>query len=187
MEIQFDLTIDDIEAYSLYHRRHVVLPNNRNVVAKYIFAFLGVIWFFIGIDLWFSGHIISAIILYASILFVVIYISYLSSSSRNKKKIRKEIMRCYGNGRNDVLGKHDFSISPDGLKETFDLGQSNLKWKLIENIISTDKHIFLTMVGGLKAFIIPKTAFPDDTRMKQFIAQLEEYCPLQSMVNNRND
>lgn len=187
MEIQYDLNLEDVEAFNLYYRRHVFIPNNRNMIAKYILSFLIVIWGFIILDLWFSGHIASATILTATIIFLLVYISYLNSAPRINKRIQKETLRCYGKGQNDVIGRHNFSISPDGITSFNKMYQSMVNWGVIENVISTDKQIFLTMTGGLRAFIIPKTAFSDDMRMKQFISQAEEYCKqakLQKEISN---
>ena len=177
VNVEFNLTLDDVEAFNLYYRKNILQPLNqsRNMVTKLIFVLLFVVWIFITLDLWFSGHIISGIILIASIIFVIAYFSILNSNRNIRKRIRKELSRCYGNGENDILGKHNFSISPEVITDVTDVSQSTAKWEIIENVVSTDKCIFLTMTGSTRALIIPKRAFHDETSFKKFIIEAEEY------------
>jgi hypothetical protein len=176
-EIEFELSLDDVETYNLYYLRNVLKPliRNRNRIVRIGFGFLFAIWIFIILDVWFSEHIITAIIMIASIILVIGYSMYLNTSTYIRKRIKEDLTRWYGHGKNDVIGRHKLSVSDDGINDLVEIGQSSVSWEAIEEVISTDKYIFLTMTGGSKAIIIPKSAFSDDTSLNNFIAKSEEY------------
>lgn len=109
------------------------------------------------------------------VIFYVFYVCYRYSNSTIRRKIRKQLSNFYDKGSDGVTGKHRFMISQDGVTDVVDMGQQISKWGVIEDIVYTDKYIFLVMAGGASAHIIPKIAFTDNTQMKQFLVDAEEY------------
>jgi len=74
----------------------------------------------------------------------------------------KEVSKRYGQGRNDVIGKHEFSITQEDIRDSTEMGEQITRWDVIEDIVETDKYLFILFHGLAEAYIIPKRAFPDE-------------------------
>jgi hypothetical protein len=175
MYTEFDLTMDDVEAYGTYYVHQS--PQYRKILkTRRLVAYLiSLVFLLVGIFLLIVGSIFSGIITVIAGIFLFIYYYIIFSPSNLQKRIRKVLMRAYGKSANNIIGKHKLTISPDGVTDVTDMDQTTTKWKMIEHVISTDKHIFLTATNGLNVHIIPKTAFSEDVSLKQFIKESETY------------
>ena len=172
MNIEFDLTLDDVEAYSWYHYRHSLTLWKK--ITLIIFSVIAIGVLFLGILLLLSGEYNSGISGIVIAAFFVTY-CYIYSPPRIRYKIRKQAARYYGNSPNDVICKHKVLLSSNGMTDITDMGQSTTQWSLIEKMVSTEKYIFFTITGGLRAHIIPKAIFSDETLLNHFIAEVEQY------------
>jgi hypothetical protein len=94
----------------------------------------------------------------------------------NKKEIQKT--RLYNN-LNNLVGKHDLTISYDNILETTKNTQSISKWNSISKIVLSNSYLVFIR-HKLGPYIIPKSAFRDEQELEQFIDTAKVYC------NNQN-
>ncbi|MBN1191830.1 MAG: YcxB family protein [Dehalococcoidales bacterium] len=170
MKVEFNLNLDDLETYNLYYLKHVprYIDRDRNRLIAYLLAGIFIV---VGIfSLVFSDIPTGIIVIVGGILLLFYYV-YRFSTARLRRIVRQELNRAYGKGPNDVIGKHILTISPDGITDITDMGESITHWRMIEKVIDQEQFIFLTMIGGMKAHIIPKKAFMDDASLNQFLAE----------------
>jgi hypothetical protein len=92
-----------------------------------------------------------------------------------KKPIIKDISKRYGEGKNAVTGKHLVSITPENIKDIGETVEETAKWDIIENVVSTDKYLFIIARATQGALIIPRKAFADDAAFNLFAETAKKY------------
>jgi hypothetical protein len=109
MKIEYELNIDDLVAFSMYYVTHSPQMKRRVRVRKvlnYSFAALSLL---AAILFLLYGALPVAIYFFILCLFIIVY--YLLTQFNMRKRIRKDLNKIYGQGRNDIIGKHELSIT----------------------------------------------------------------------------
>ncbi len=92
-----------------------------------------------------------------------------------KRSIKKYVRRMYSEGKNKrLICKHKLSIAPEGIVETTDIGEASIRWSAVEKVESSDKYIFI-YTSAVGAIIVPRGAFPDDSKYSEFIETVKRY------------
>ena len=70
--------------------------------------------------------------------------------------------------------RHRLSIAPDGFVESSDFGLWKERWTGVQEIVASDRHIFI-YTDPNHAYIIPKEAFPDQSTCEEFVDAARRY------------
>jgi|ERR1700726_881176 len=69
--------------------------------------------------------------------------------------------------RSGVLGKHDYSLTEEGLREVTEVNDSLQKWNGIQDIIALPRYIFFR-INGYLFHVIPRRAFASEEQFYAF-------------------
>ena len=171
MDIEYEVNIDDLVAFNLYYYSHSPQIKRQMKTRQVIYlgtALLALIFAIIfTITKPWSWHVI--VFLYAYFIFVLFAYIHVFKQSNMEKRIRKELDRRYGQGRNDIIGKHQLSITPVEIKDTTEMGEQTTCWEAIEEVVNEVHHYFLVIRGSSSAYIIPKRAFTSESHAEKFL------------------
>ena len=88
--------------------------------------------------------------------------------------IYQPVIKGYTRKPNTVIGKHHLSITSEGINDVNEIGQTRTRWNGISRSANNDQYLFL--YGYYKTFyIIPRSAFPNETSFNQFIEVVKSY------------
>jgi hypothetical protein len=110
---------------------------------------------------------------FIAMFFMIIY--YFISNRMIIKRIKKEVIKRYGRGRNDVVGKHLFSITVERIKDITEMGEQVTPWDVIENIVTTDHYLFIIIRDSSNAYIVPRRTFINDSSFMKFAETARTY------------
>ena len=172
MSIEFEVSMDDILEFNLYHHQHS--PNSRRAclllrVIMFILMLLISLSFLIQTFVEESSAVYFLFWLILAVLWAVLFPRFYQRS------IKKEVEKMYNEGKNKgIICKHRLSLTPDMIINTTDFGESKTYWSSVEKIASTDNHVFI-YASAVMAFIIPKRAFSDESKYTEFIETARQY------------
>lgn len=167
MQVQYQLDLDDVVAFSSYHsrsskgtRRRLRLIQVCGIIFALIAALMWTRWG-IGLrTLFCTGYALFLLFGYPAY--------YRLSVKRNTRKI-------YSEGQNKgALGKHIISIDADGVAEISQVGESRTAWGGIEKVEENEDYVFL-YTGSLQAHVIPKLAFLSEGEAAEFLQLARVY------------
>jgi hypothetical protein len=69
------------------------------------------------------------------------------------------------------LGQWKLNLTEESITLTTEAKDMKSDWKAIENISETEKHVFI-FISAVKAFIIPKGAFENESSKKEFLEEV---------------
>ena len=177
MNIEYELNIDDLVAYNIYYFTNSPRIKRRMMVSKAIYLGGVLIIIILAITFLFIGRLSWLFIGFAAgyVIFVLLAANYHFKKSNIEKRIRKELTRRYGQGRNDIIGKHGLSITKEALKDSTEMDEHMIRWDVMEDVAETDQHLFIILHGLAEACIIPKRVFADEVGFQQFKKEAIEY------------
>jgi hypothetical protein len=170
MEIEYDLRLEDIEAFARFQLKHGPKLKPRLFV-QLIGLALAVAIVGLGLlagllseqpnTLWMSGFCGGAI---AGILTTFILLAFLQ-----KKLVVQQTSRLYNTEESRWhLAWRRLKITVDGFETTNDVEQLRYNWCVLSVIDSTDNHAFF-YTALHQAHIIPRRAFRDRQHFEEFI------------------
>jgi hypothetical protein len=167
MQVQYQLNIDDIVAFSLHYsrtsknaRRRIRRSQALGIIAAIAVALAWPRWGFEVRILYPLG--------YALFLLFGFPFYYRWSVERHTRKL-------YAAGQNKgALGNHIISLDSEGVLEISDVGESRTTWSGIEKVEENEAYIFL-FTGSLQAHMIPKRAFLSESEATEFFRLAQAY------------
>jgi YcxB-like protein len=176
MEVEYELTLEDISAFHAYYRRHAPASHRRidpivGVVILiscilYGLALLTVLalgvgsfWVPILIGAW-AGALIASI-------FDTWHFKWMAS-----RMSRKALE--YGRDAEKVLGWCRVILDPQGIHVTSQFSTCLYLWNGIEKIATTDEHLFIYVTTG-SAQVVPLRAFADGRAFDSFVDMAKRY------------
>jgi len=163
MKLNYILSEQDYIDFNIYHMktsktmiRSVMIQRLMGPVVFTIFAYLAYRISNISLLYW------SVIFLIASILWFLYYPKSL------EKKLKKHIYKLLSEDENrGLLGNQKLEMYDEELTVTNETGSSKVNYSVFNRIDYTEKHIF-AFNSSVSAYIIPLTAFENETKMKKF-------------------
>jgi hypothetical protein len=98
------------------------------------------------------------------------------------RKIRKLLEE--GDNKN-MLGSHRLILREDEVLETCSTAESRIKWQAVERIEENNDYIFL-YVSAVSAHILPKRAFPNSQKVREFYECAVRYKAQTAKTSNVN-
>jgi hypothetical protein len=171
--IKYELDIDDVLVFYSYHYQRPPLGRSR-IFRRYILLGSAPIFIIIAAVLWLFMDEQSILTVTVMIMGVLGLFYGIFSPLFTRKLLRSGVLKTYGQGKNRLIGKHEFSINPTEMKDKTDMGETTTCWDAIDYVEATDQYIFLT-VRGSGHYIVPKKAFSNNEAFKQFAETATAY------------
>ena len=156
MEIEYTLSKDDLMSFAMYQVDHAPAyrRRRRNLRVAYAVGFL-----LLALGTW--GLSQPAIL---HLMFIAIgFFFVLFGPVLDRWRVRRLVVRVYHQRRSrGVYSKRTLRVTPDGLEEISDHGESRTKWSAVDRIVSTANHTFIYLVADTNAIVIPKDAIEPD-------------------------
>lgn len=170
MEIEYEVVTDDFVEFfqtdaHLHQREHPYRT-------PYLFtSFILVIMILLYARIVTSAGIIGPFVfctpmLVASIVFFILYPSIL------KKTLKRSVESIYVSSHE--IGTHKLKITETWVIDKTSTSELDMQWIAVEKIVETDRHIFI-YTNPMKAFLIPKRAFPDEAKCREFIETAKKF------------
>jgi hypothetical protein len=163
MELQYDLTVDDLVAFNKHHiwhsptcRRSYYWNLIGGIVTGLLVAIL--IGVFYGTPEW--------TLLYCAIL---VPLCWLFWRVYYRVAMARRLRKLYREGENRGLaGAHVLITDDEGFTSKGQMGEGKLKWAVVERTVE-DKDYLYVYISAVSALIIPKRAFRDEQHMRAFL------------------
>ncbi len=168
MQVEFDISLDDIAAFNQYHWTH----QSRTAKCSYRISLAAI-----------PAMILLCAFLFAPLRPPIAYwvislfgaLAWLFLYPRLYQRWLKQMMiKAMSGGRNrGTLGKHLISVDETGLNEKTDVNDSHWDWPGIEQVQQTEDYIFI-YISSIMAHVIPKQAFANRDQADEFFSTVEK-------------
>jgi hypothetical protein len=176
MTIEYEMTKEDLSAFSLYHNRHSPIARRQYLRSWLVPPF---IWLLLFIVIWHladqgRGKPLQTFLdLLPLFSFVPIYLLYFPWAYR--RKLRKIVGGMVSEGHNrGLLDHHRVTISPENITDSNELGQTTRAWRGVEKVAVTDEHAFI-YIHALAAVTVPRRAFASPLEFDEFVRAAKAY------------
>jgi hypothetical protein len=174
MDIEFNVSLADIEAFNIYMYNRSPIVNKkwrRNIVITLVCATLMLVML-----IW--NGLVRHVPLIPSIPWVVLFAALLVYAFNQKnltlKRELKRIREIYSKNGSS-LGKQKYRISPQSINYTNGSGDFNVKWDFFSEVIGTPDYIYIVTSNNNSDLIIPRNAVADDSSFNQLYSTIKQY------------
>jgi hypothetical protein len=165
MNVEYERAIEDLVEFNLFHEAQSPSLQKQILLTQVISAFLVILLSLSGI--YFFTHQLSLLTFIPCVL-GGIYIFFRYPHIHRASQIRT-LRKLFGEGDNTaLLGHQVVSVSPEGIFTQSQAGESKLNWQSIYKVAQNNKYVFL-YIGTANAIGIPKTAFPTEQALQEFL------------------
>jgi len=178
MSIEYEITLDDLVALTLYHSE--TAPGMRR--NRVLLLGMGGVLLLFAVATTFStdwkAALSSPMGFLLTILPIVLPIGllyYTLSPGMRSRQAKFMVARTYKDGKgHNVFGKHTLTVSPEGLVETIGATEYRTAWASVERIGVTPEYVFI-YTSPIQASVVPRRAFADEAASQEFIRTIQEY------------
>jgi hypothetical protein len=171
MEAQFEVVLEDLLAFNLYHHQHS--PALRRFFRRLLFVLVLALGMLTSITALY-GMLVGLFeakrwvpLLVMSLVGIGAYLACVPFIRH--WGVRKQVRLMMAEGKNSGLyGQHRLSIAPDGIREVVSVGESFRRWIGVERIAVTEDYAFFYQTA-VSAYVLPKRAFGDELHFQQFV------------------
>jgi hypothetical protein len=176
MTVEYELTTEDIRRFSLYHLFHSPIVRRQYRSGLLVFP---IMWLLLCTMIWFLAdrerHTPLRTFLDLWPLFSGVPLWFLYFPWQYRRKVRKTVTAMINEGSNrGLLGRRQLTISPNGVTESGEFGQTIRIWKSIDRIAEDEDYAYIYL-HATEAMIVPRRAFPSVEEFDNFVAQAGEY------------
>ena len=176
MNVEYELTKDDLSAFNLYHHFHSPTARRQYFRSWFLPA---AIWLLVCTGVWYvagreSGTpmrtFLGLLPLFSGAPFYLIYFPW-----AYRRMFRKIVAGMVSEGQNrGLFSLHHVTISPEGVTDASEFGQSSTFWRAVERVASNDNYAFV-YTNALAAIIVPRRAFAAPTEFEEFVRRATDY------------
>lgn len=177
LKIHYELTLDDLVQYSLYHFFKESPSSRRGYLFRWLFppcvavaTAAAVFWLLTARKPLFGmAAVASSPLLVFAVVHLLVYPSYF------RRHYIAVVKRLYSEGRNrSLLGPHEVVLSAHSMQSKSELVETTYKWPAVEKIVATPDYAFF-YASALSAIVIPRRAFASDEEFKHFVETARKY------------
>jgi len=174
MIIEYEISIDDIMDFNSYHYSNSPSLRRTILINRWVFPLLLGLCLIVVIESLDLHGLALGLPWLIWLIFTIFWVVFLGPRYM-LGQMKKQIVKMYAEGkRGSYLRKHRLSITPEAVLDSTDYGDSKTYWKSVEKILSADRHLFI-YTSATAAHIIPKRAFPDESKYREFIEISKRY------------
>lgn len=172
MEIEYNLTFEDIMAFNRYHHANSPTIQAQRlkgmlVVPACILLLYGIVIALSDMPAWTAEKL--WFIPCVAIFYVLVY------PRTFKKAVEKNVRLVLEEGSNKgVLGWHKVSLNADMITETTEYRQTSVKWEAIEKVVRGDGYLYVYH-SSITAVVIPEGAFPNQDAFIAFTGKAQDF------------
>jgi hypothetical protein len=172
MEIEFEITLDDLVAFNVYHNRHSK-PGKRNRLILSGFLTLAALASMSSILLpdpdspivWNASSITLSLL---PILFMAALFGLALSPGVRRWQTKRALKRLLSEGKSKrLVGARRLTLTSTGVTHRTAVTEAETKWSAVEKLVETDQHLFI-YTSPVEAFIVPRRAFVDEAQYQEF-------------------
>ncbi len=172
MEIEYELTIDDLLNYEMYQHDHFKYTRRLRLIFQFllpIILFVVLVYIILA-----KNHQIFIDIGLAVIFGVVSVIWFILFPSKFREQLKKVGRKLIEEGRNKTkLCNRRMVFTPEGISSASEFWESKTYWKAIDRFVSTDDYVYI-FISTTGAIIIPKRVFHDESQYEEFLQILKD-------------
>ena len=173
MNIEYVINLEDLVDFNLFYYDHSSRSRKQRSIRRFFYLAVTALLFLFGVFAWLmAASFFGAVICFMGGLFLLAY--YLLTTGKMHQRIRQSVIRAYENRRNGIIGKHKLSISPEGITDTTEEGESLTRWTRVESIDISEHYIYFSIIPRGVQFI-PERAFSGGNSMKRFFDTARSY------------
>lgn len=164
MEIQYELTEEDVVAFNLYHVKNSKVGKNSLQWQRYISPLIFLLFaYFLSVFTDMARGPLFATFTVTAIAWVIVYPKYFYFHiTRQVRKMLKE-------GKNEgLVGKHFMKMNKSGMTDTTSTGETNGQWAGVKSIIE-DANYFYIYTSTVSAYILPKRDLYSADAVKSYV------------------
>lgn len=176
MTAEYEITQADVTAFNLYHHRHSPTARRHYLRSWFLPA---IVWLFVFTGIWFLADqdrgtpLRTFLDLWPLFIVVPLYLLYFPWAYR--RKVRKIVAGMVSEGQNrGLLSRHRVTISPEGVTDSGEFGQTSTDWRAVERVAAADQHAFI-YINALAAIIVPCRAFAAPSEFEEFVRTATSY------------
>lgn len=151
MEIEYELTAEDVVAFNLYHVKNSKVGKNSLKWQQYISPLIFLLFaYFLSVFTDMARGPLFAIFGFTAVLWVILYPKYFYFH------ITRQVGKMLRDGRNDgLVGKHSLKMNKTGIHDRTSTGETNVEWAGVQSLIE-DAEYFYIYTSTVTAYILPK-------------------------------
>lgn len=176
MTAEYEITKDDLSAFNLYHHRHSRTARRQYLRSWFIPVF---IWLLVFSGIWYladkerGAPLRTFLDLLPLFSFAPLYLLYFPWAYR--RKLRKIVDGMVSEGKNrGLFSRHRVTLSPEGVTDSGEHGQTSTAWRAIERVAAADEHAYI-YTNALAAIIVPRRAFISPSGFEEFVRAAREH------------
>ena len=151
MEIEYELTAEDVVAFNLYHVKHSKVGKNSLQWQRYVSPLIFLLFaYFLSVFTDMPKGPLFATFGFTAILWVILYPKYFYFH------ITRQVSKMLKDGKNEgLVGEHTMKMNKAGIHDKTTVGETNVQWVGVKNLIE-DADYFYIYTSTVSAYIIPK-------------------------------
>ena len=169
LELEYEVTLEDVTAFALFHHRHSPhLLRRRRILRVGMAAVMVVV-----------AAVVAAVaraplLGFVGLAFAVLF--YFMFPRRYERGLRDNVAKMYAEGKNlDVLGKTKLVIDDDFILESTPTRDVRTRWSAVEGCVETEQHVFVYVTGST-ALVIPRRDVPGPL-LARFVERVRAQLP----------
>ncbi len=174
MDVEYELTEEDMHAFTTNQAKHSVGPTWKNVnqVGRWVIGALIFTWI---VSLIVRDPAIQSILQTVTLLLLGAWVGIVLSALDVLRVTRNSVRNFFKDARNRFLiGPRRLSITADGLTIHSEGFRDYLPWSGVIDLAVTDTHVFVYN-GSINAQVVPKRAFQDEQHFQEFVQLAKRY------------
>lgn len=151
MEIEYELTAEDVVAFNLYHVKHSKVGKNSLQWQRYISPLIFLLFaYFLSIFTDMPRGPLFVTFILTAIFWVILYPKYFYYH------ITRQVSKMLKAGKNEgLVGHHSMKMNKTGINDKSAVDETNVHWAQVKNLIE-DAEYFYIYTSTVSAYIIPK-------------------------------
>jgi hypothetical protein len=202
MEVQYDLTPEDLRTFQRYHAKHPLLPQKKNLAGIFMLVGVGAVAFlamiaypFLRSSFMYSPYAFAP---YAPAMYQLLemipgvglgvllgftfYPMFLRFLTRGVTR------QALQEGRNEekTMGWRRLNIDPHAIRMTSAFSTNANYWEGIDAVVATPDYVYI-YVTTRSAHVVPRRAFPNDRAFDEFVEMARRYRQIGRLGEGRRE
>jgi hypothetical protein len=169
MELEYEVTLEDVTAFALFHHAHSPHLRRRRRLLR-----VGLAGTLVLVAAVVATLARSPLLATVGLAFALAF--YWMFPRRYERGLRESVAKMYAEGKNlDVLGKTKLSLDDAFIVESTATRDVRTRWSAVEALVDTDLHLFIYVTGST-ALVVPKRDLPAQT-LNRFVETVRAHLP----------
>lgn len=166
MEIQYELTEEDVITFNLYHVKNSKVGRNSLKWQRYISPLIFLLFaYFLSVFTDMEKGPLFATFILTAVVWVIFYPKYFTFH------IKRQVRKMLREGKNEgLVGEHVMKLNKSGIADQSSTGRTDVQWQGVQSI-HEDAAYFYVYTSTVSAYILPKRDLYSEEAVKTFIKQ----------------